>query len=89
MVGDPPAVASDREPSQIFACRTGARHHDREFANSDAVVCRCPVLDGSEPHAVTLRGLCAREDVGVSISCPKHKSAEIIDAILDRLAEQD
>ena len=61
----------------------------REFANSDAVVCRCPVLDGSEPHAVTLRGLWARDDVGVSISCPKHKSAEIIDAILDQLEEQE
>ena len=44
--------------------------HDREFANSDAVVCRCPVLDGSEPHAVTLRGLCAR-DTSASAFSPK------------------
>ena len=29
--------------------------HDREFADSDAVVCRCPVLDGSEPHAKTTK----------------------------------
>ena len=39
--------------------------HDREFANSDAVVCRCPVLDGSEPHAVTLRA-CARARTSAS-----------------------
>ena len=84
VVGDTPAVAADREPLQIFACRTGARHLSRrEFANSDAIVSRCPVLDGSEPHAVTIRGLCAREDVGVSISCSRLKSAEINDAILE------
>ena len=64
--------------------------HDREFADSDAVVCRCPVLDGSAPHAVTLRGLCAREDVIASLKCSEgHASDEIIEAILDQLEEQE
>ena len=38
-----------------------------EFANYDGVVTQCPVIDDIEPHTVTLRGLCAREDVIASL----------------------
>ena len=81
-------MAADREPHKYL--RAELAHvvcHDREFAN-DAVVCRCPVMDGSEPHAVTLRGLCARDTC--SISCSEgHKSSEVLTAILDQLEEQE
>ena len=64
--------------------------HHREFADEMAVACRRPVLDGRAPHAVTLRGLCAREDVIASLKCSEgHASDEIIEAILDQLEEQE
>ena len=45
-------------------------------------------MDGSEPHAVTLRGLCAPDTC--SISCSEgHKSSEVLTAILDQLEEQE